>query len=69
MTTYEKYCASLRAQMDAITPEALAICRAWHGETFGTPGYGGETWVACEIGRANIAVKALDALRESWEMK
>ena len=39
--------------------EAVRVCRAWHGETFGTPGYGSISFVAGELTKAQVAVNEL----------
>ena len=31
------YAAKLRSLIGGVSPEALAVCRAWHGEGFGLP--------------------------------
>lgn len=59
-----EYVETLRRMIEGATPGALAVCRAWHGETFGWPGHGGEDWVAGELRRAETAVRVLATLQE-----
>jgi len=56
------YVHALKRHIDNTSPEVLVICRAWHGEKFGWPGHGGEAFVAVEIARAEVAVKAIARL-------
>lgn len=65
----EKLEAMKAALLSAASPDVLAICRAWHGESFGLPGHGGAAWVCGEIDRAQKAADALCRLRESQEKK
>lgn len=50
---------NLRAIRARFSTDAMRVCRAWYGKTFGWPGYGDTAWVAGELNRAEIAVQTL----------
>ena len=56
---WTQYKADLLEVMSTASPEALLICRSWHGENFGVPGNGGVLFVSSQIWRAEQAVQAL----------
>jgi hypothetical protein len=59
----EGYVADLRKWLERASDSALAICRAWHGSTFGWPGHGGSDFVCGELARAEKAVLAVRLLK------
>ena len=54
----EHYNNELKKELTKASPQALKVCRAWHHH-FGEPGWGGIDFVAMEIHKAEVAVKAL----------
>lgn len=52
------YVEKLRELRAASNEAIMAICRAWHGETFAWPGYGDAAWVAGQIEKARKALLA-----------
>ena len=54
-----EYREGLRQLVSAASSAALAICRAWHGEHFGEPGWGGIDVIRYELRKAEEAVAVL----------
>lgn len=54
-----EYAQRLYSIRESAGPEAMVICRAWHGERFAWPGYGSDEWAEGEVAKAKVAVVAL----------
>jgi len=53
-----QYSETLKELILNTPEEVVVVCRAWNGETFGTPGHGSISWVQSEIDRAKVAIEA-----------
>lgn len=58
MNYQEFYLRELNKELNKASVNALKVCHAWHRH-FGEPGWGGIDFVAMEIHKAEVAVKAL----------
>lgn len=53
------YVHALRQLRESASSLAMSICRAWHGDHFAWPGYGGVEWVADQLEQAKTAIRVI----------
>lgn len=63
----QEYVEALYRIMTQASDDAVAICRAWESDTFGTPGNGSVSYVSHIITRAETAVRIVNTRRRQDE--